>query len=253
MLLALSAVLSLPERNANIVVGSATVQLPIALRSLFPPLLALLSGLGAEAVLRAHPIAEAGQLRFSVRYWALPVALTVIALVLQPQAPTVLYQVLGLLAFALVFSGVLAALYFSLDAQGVGYRRARATLNLTCYAVALLLFLLIPPTWGPAARGAVTGGVALLLALELLRGTQLGGQRVGLYAAIVALVMAEVAAVLPLAGRSPLTNGLLLLVLFYVLVGFSWQTLLRRLNRRVALELALVGVLALALILFFAP
>ncbi|MCS6844610.1 MAG: hypothetical protein NZ528_09890 [Caldilineales bacterium] len=252
MLLALSAVLALPPKGANLIVGNTTVTLPADLASLFPPLLALLSGLGTEAVLRAHPIAEAGGLRFSARYWALPVALTMIAAVLQPQAPSALYQALGLLAFALLLSGVLAALYYSLDAQGVGYRRARAWLNLTCYAVALLLFLLIPRSWGIAARSAVTGGVALLLALELLRGTQLGGQRVGLYAAIVAAVMAEVALVLPLLGRSELSNGLLLLLLFYLLVSFSWQTLLRRLNRLVAVELLVVGAVGLALILLFA-
>ena len=77
-----------------------------------------------------------------------------------------------MLAFAGVLSVVLAALYFTLDADAPGYRRARAVLNLTCYAIALLLFLLIPSSWSEVGRSLTLGGVAALLALELLRGTE---------------------------------------------------------------------------------
>ncbi len=251
--LAASALLSLPERGAAIAVGDVTFRLPLPASTLFPILLIVLVGSGTEAVVRAHPLADQGRLRLTVRFWALPVALTLIALMVQPLAPSVLYWVVGLLAFALILAGVLAILYFSLDVTAVGYRRARALLNLVCYAIALLLFLLIPSHWSNLARSPVLGAISLLLALELLRGTQLGGRLVGMYAAIVALVVAEVAAVLPFLGVSALTGGLLLLLLFYLLVGLAWQSLMRRLDRRVGLEFALVGCVSLVLILLFVP
>jgi hypothetical protein len=251
--LAASAVLSLPDRGATVALGDVTFVFPFAVSSLFPVLLALLAGTGTEAVVRAHPLAGQGRLRLTIRFWALPVALTLIALVVQPLAPSVLYWAVGLLVFALTLAGVLVVLYFSLDVEATGYRRARAILNLVCYAIALLLFLLIPPAWSNLARSLVLGGVGSLLALELLRGTQFGGRLVGMYAAIVALVLVEVAAILPLTKVSALSGGLLLLLLFYLLVGLAWQSLLGRLNRRIALEFALVGAIGLILILLFVP
>lgn len=251
--LAASAFVSLPGRGADVLLGGRTLALPVTASAAFPVLLALLAGAGTEAVVRAHPLAHTGRLRLTMRFWALPIALTLIAALVQPLATSILYWAVGVLGFALLLGAVMLALVYSLDPQGVGYRRARALLNLTCYAIALMLFLLIPPEWQPWARSLTLGGVTLLLALELLRGTQLGGRQVSLYAAVVALVVAEVSAALSLTGLSALSSGLLLLLLFYLLVGLAWQSLLRRLNRRVVLEFAAVGLAGLALVLLFAP
>jgi hypothetical protein len=65
-------------------------------------------------------------------------------------------------------------------------------------------------------------------------------------------VIGEVAAILPYAGLGRLSSGLLLLLLFYLLVGLAWQGLLRRLNQRVVLEFVAVAVVGLALILILA-
>jgi hypothetical protein len=220
---------------------------------LIPVILALLAGSGTEAVVRSHPWAQAGWLRLTFRLWALPVAVTLIAALLLPLAPSTLYWVIGLLAFALFLSVVLGAIYFSVDPEGPAYRRSRLVLNLTCYAIALVLFLLVPSTWGDIARALTFGGVTMLLTLELLRGTRGRVAYVTLYAFVVALVVAEVAVVLPLSGLSSLGLGLLLLLLFYLLVGLSWQSLMSRLTKRVALEFGMVGLVGLILILAFAP
>lgn len=253
MTLAATALLSLPGQGADLLVGDRSLALPVASTSAIPVILALLAGSGTEAVVRAHPLALAGQLRVSVRFWALPIAVTLIAALTLPLAPSVLYWAVGLLGFALFLSAVLAALYFSLDVEGAGYRRARLTLNLTCYAIALVLFLLVPESLSNVARSLTFGGVTLLLALELLRGTGARVRYVTLYAVIVAVIVAEVAAVIPLTGLSTISSGLLLLLLFYLLVGLSWQSLMDRLTRRVALEFGAVALVGLALILAFAP
>jgi hypothetical protein len=249
--LAASAWIRLPGQGANLLAGEGSLALPIAGSDVVPLLLALLAGTGAQAVIQAHPLAN--RLRFSVRLWALPIAVTMIAFLLLPSAPSILYWAAGILLFAAALSGVLAALYISLDANATGYRRARALLNLVCYAVALLLFLLIPETWGAVGRALVLGGVAVLLALELLRGSRARIRWVTLYAAIIGTVVTQVTWVLAQTNLSMLSAGLLLLLLFYLLVGLAWQTLLNRLTRRVVLEFLAVGVFGLLLILILTP
>jgi uncharacterized membrane protein YeaQ/YmgE (transglycosylase-associated protein family) len=251
--LAASALVSLPGRGAGLALGERTIALPFAAASLLPLLLALLAGSGAQAVVQSHPLARQGRLRLTTRFWALPIAVTLIAAILLPRAPSVLYWAVLLLGMAVLLSAVLVALYFSLDSGATGYRRARAALNLVCYAVALVLFLLIPDTWPAAGRALVLGVVAMLLALELLRGTQARGSLVALYAFIVGAVVAQVAFGLLLTTLSPLSASLLLLVLFYLLVSLIWQTLLDRVTRRVLLEFAAVALAALAIILLLAP
>ncbi|HSN77494.1 MAG TPA: hypothetical protein VL334_20675 [Anaerolineae bacterium] len=251
--LAASALVSLPGRGASVALGEQTLTLPIAAANLLPLLLALLAGAGAQAVVQAHPLARQGRLRLPIRFWALPIAVTLIAAILLPRAPSVVYWAALLLAMAALLSAVLVALYFSLDSEATGYRRARAVLNLVCYAVALVLFLLIPSTWPEAGRAIVLGGVASLLALELLRGTQARASSVALYAFIVGAVVAQVAFGLLLTSLSSLSASLLLLVLFYLLVSLTAQTLLDRLTRRIVLEFAAVGLAALLVILVLSP
>ena len=74
-----------------------------------------------------------------------------------------------------------------------------------------------------------------------------------LYALIVGVVVAQVTWALLLTGLSSLSTSLLLLLLFYLLVGLAWQTLLDRLSRRVAFEFAAVGLAGLVIILVLAP
>lgn len=251
--MAATALVSLPGQGDSINLAGLTFQLPLPVSTLAPLLVALLAGSGTEAVVRAHPLAFQGKLRLTVRFWALPVAIAMIALVLLPRAPSELYWTAGLLIGALLLSLVLAALYFSLDYESPGYRRARAFLNLVCYAIALMLFLLIPDGWSEVGRALILGGVAALLALELLRGSLGKTSEVLLYALIIGLVVAQVAWALLLTGLSSLSAGLLLLLLFYLLIGVTWQTLLDRITRRVLLEFSMVGLAGLALVLILAP
>ncbi|HNS04201.1 MAG TPA: hypothetical protein PKM78_17655, partial [Anaerolineae bacterium] len=66
-------------------------------------------------------------------------------------------------------------------------------------------------------------------------------------------VVAQVAFSLLLTGLSPLSASLLLLVLFYLLVSLTWQTLQDRITRRVLLEYAAVALAALFIILLLTP
>ena len=116
-----------------------------------------------------------------------------------------------------------------------------------------MLFLLIPGGWSEVGHALILGGVAALLALELLRGSLGKTSDVIMYAVITGLVVAQVAWALLLTGLSSLSAGLLLLLLFYLLIGVTWQTLLDRITRRVLLEFSMVGLAGLALVLILAP
>lgn len=252
MFLALGSLLRLPGEGTQLALAGLSLDLPFDVANAVPVLPALLAGAGAEAVVRAHPLARLGELRLTMRFWALPVAVTLIAIVVLPLAPSTGYWGLGLLVFAVLLSSVLVALFYSLNPNAAGYRRARSALNLICYAIALLLFLLVPEEWGNLARAVVLGGVTLLLSLELLRGARARVSAVTLYALVVGFVVAQVAWVLPLTELNMLASGLLLLLLFYLFVGLAWQSLMDRLTRQVALEFGAVGLGGLLLILIFA-
>jgi hypothetical protein len=68
------------------------------------------------------------------------------------------------------------------------------------------------------------------------------------YSLIIGLVLGQVTWALNYWLLPGLTGGLLLLLIFYLLVGVAQQGLQDRLNRRVLLEFAIFGVVALLLI-----
>jgi hypothetical protein len=218
---------------------------------------AALAASGAASVISIHPVVqETGGFLYRRfwPYWALPTALSILSVLLIPQAPTRIFQVavLGLGGFSVAFS--LFSLYITVDPGTIGFRRSRLLLNVLAYAAALVLFLLVYQTRTRSLlSGTLVAGTAALLAAELLRTTAPRTELVLSYAAIVGLILGEVTWALnywPLPG---LTGGLLLLLIFYLTVGLAQQGLQERLNTRVLLEFALFGVLALILIAVVGP
>jgi hypothetical protein len=217
--------------------------------------IAALAGSGAESVISAHPFfqQEGGQRGRTWPYWALPAALSILTVLLIPQAPTRIFQVavLGMGGFAVAFS--LFSLYITVDPGSSGFRRSRLLLNILAYSAALVLFLLVYQTRTRSLlSGTLVAGTAALLAAELLR-TNARADLVLSYAAIVGLILGQVTWALnywPLPG---VTGGLLLLLIFYLIVGMAQQGLQGHLTRRVLIEFILFGALALILIAVVGP
>jgi hypothetical protein len=187
-------------------------------------------------------------------FWGLPIALALVAVFLLPLAPTLLYWIMGLAATGVALGLAMAGIYYTIDPFQTGYRRARLGLNALTYAVALVLFLVVYRT---RVRSIISATeimlVAALLALELLRGSERPTALVALYAGIAGLVMGQATWALNYWRLNGLTGGLVLLVLFYNVVGLSQNALQRRLTRRVLIEYSLLTIAALALIWEFAP
>jgi hypothetical protein len=217
----------------------------------------ILAGLvasGTEAVVRAHPLRDSGELGPQWLFWGLPVALIAVALLLLPVAPSRLYWLAGLTLTGVTLGLSLAGIYYTMDPFATGYRRTRLALNALTYGIALVLYLVVYRT---RARSIVSATeimlVSSLLALELLRGSQRPTSQVALYAVITGLVLGQATWVLNYMRLQSLTGGLLLLLFFYNMVGLSQHAIQGRISRRVVIEFALITVAALALIWEYAP
>lgn len=277
--LAAQRFLALPERSFTATLFGSPVTLNITDNAILGVLLAGLVASGAEAVLRAHPGNLGGRMRrgrpassgaFAATgesiewanpagrdhwvFWGLPIALTVVAVLLLPFTPTVIYWVIGLIATGLALGFSMAGIYYTVDPFQPGYRRARLGLNALTYATALVLFLVVYRT---RVRSVVSATEVLvvsgLLALELLRGSGRPTVLIALYAAIAGLVLGQATWVLNYWRLDSLTGGLVLMVAFYNVVGLAQHGLQGRIRRRMLIEYGLITVTTLALIWEFAP
>jgi hypothetical protein len=187
-------------------------------------------------------------------FWSLPIALVIVALLLLPVAPTRLYWLLGLLLTGLALGLSLAGLYHTIDPFAPGYRRARLGMNALTYGVALLLFLVVYRT---RVRSIISATEIMLLsgllALELLRGSERPTFLVTLYAGITGLVLGQATWALNYWRLDSLSGGLILLLLFYNIVGLAQHALQGRISRRIVLEFGLITIAALALIWELTP
>jgi hypothetical protein len=261
--LAAQRLLVLPTHTFSTTVLGSPISIPLAGTTVLAALLAGLVATGAESVVRAHPRNQPGALGIwtasarartaSLRnhwvYWALPIALVVVAHLLLPLAPSRLYWLVGLMLTGTLLGLGMAGIYYTIDPFATGYRRARLGLNALTYGVALLLFLVVYRT---RTRSIVSATevmlVSTLLALELLRGSERPTSLVALYAGITGLVLGQATWALNYMRLDGLTGGLLLLLLYYNIVGLSQHALQGRIGRRVLFEFGLITVATLALI-----
>lgn len=281
--LAAQRFLVLPERALTTEVLGSPVTLTITANTLLAVLLMGLVATGTEAIVRAHPLGEAYDDRRRHRvassatptrapapltaderlrlfrpshwvYWGAPTGLILVAVFLLPYAPSTAYWVLGLIAVGVALGLTVAGIYYTIDPFQRGYRRARLGLNAITYALALLLFLVVYRT---RERSIISATqvllVSSLLALELLRSTGRPTILIAIYAGITGLILGQATWVLNYWRLNSLTGGLVLLVLFYDIVGLSQHALQGKLRRRIVLEYALITITAMALIWEFAP
>lgn len=283
MALAAQRFLQLPVRTFEGTLFGSPITLTLTANTVLIALLAALVASGTEAVVRAHPRSQRAPLREAAAqpssrprssvgvavdgesstgiqrrdhwvFWGLPIALVIVAVLLLSLASSLGYWVLGLILTGIALGASMAGIYYTVDPFQVGYRRARLGMNALTYAIALLLFLVVYRT---RVRSIVSGTEVLLLssllALELLRGSERPTLLVALYAGVTGLVLGQATWTLNYWRLDSLTGGLVLLVLFYDIVGLSQNALQGRINRRILLEYGLISLAAMALIWEFAP
>lgn len=228
--------------------------------------IALLTASGTARAIGAHPLFAENATVYGADgarspagrtwlFWGLPAAVSILAVLLAPEARTPLFQAGAALLSGGLISIILFNLYATADRESPAYGQARILLNLLSYAAALALFLLVYQTGiRSLLSGSLIAATAALLTVELLRDVTPKVHVVLSYAALVGLVLGEVAWALnywPLSGAS---GGLLLLLVFYLFVGLARHALHEGyLSRRLVLEYTGFAILALVLIVLIGP
>jgi hypothetical protein len=246
--------IELPTRTFSFHVFGSLASIRLSATGLMAILLASLACTGTDSLVRSHPLIRRGESRYTFAFWALPGLSVVAATLLLPLAPNRPYWLGGLALTALLLLLIAVAQYHTVDPADPGYWIARLALNISVYIVAFGLFTLI---YGSKARSLLsattTAAVGSLLALELLRGVHPNLRLTSLYALITGLALGEITWALNYGTAGRLTDGLLLLLVFYLITGLSREGLLRRFNRRALVEFALVALVGLGLIIKYRP
>lgn len=217
-------------------------------------LLVGLSCAGTEAVMRTHPQVRRHIVRYTFPTWVLP-GLTTLALALfLPSSPSLLYWLIGLVVGGAALAWLILMHYRLLDHQAQTWASVQIGHGLIAYLLALIFFTSIYRT---RLRSMITATavtfVASLIALSILGDEKQPLRKLGLYAGIIGLVLGETTWALNYWRANVLTVGVLLMLLFYVLVGVAREQMRGTLSRRIVSEFLVVAALGMGVILLFGP
>ncbi len=205
---------------------------------------------GTDHIVHSHWRVHLRQKRYVLTLLILPALLTFGAFLFirLPIFGTGPAAVAGLLVTAFLLYAVITCQYHTIDPEDSMYPFARFSLNLIGYLTAFSLFSAI---YSSKIRSSVSATailiISVLIALELLRGTESSVQRTWLYAVVVGVIMGQVTWALNYWVISGLAGGLFLLVAFYLLCGIVQNYFFGKLNLRLAVEFGIVGLAGLGL------
>jgi hypothetical protein len=250
--LGISMLYRLPTTTLRFNALGSPISLSFTESSVAAAFLSLLAAAGADSVVSVHPyflVQRQRRRRWMWTFWALPMALTIISTYVLTLTTVGLLRVLALLGSGALLALAFFCLYATVERGQIGYRRARFVLDALAYGSALALFLFVYQTRTRSLlSGTLVAMTAILLAVEILRTIAPRSRLVFVYSAIIGLLLGQVTWALNYWALPGLTGGLLLLLIFYLLVGIAQQGLQDRLTRRVLIEFALFGLVALVLI-----
>lgn len=251
--LVVSQVIELPTRTVSFVALGVPTTVYLSSRWFIGALLVVLTGAGTDSIVRSHPEARDGVWGYSLSFWGVPCAVTLLSLLLLPLSPDKLFWLGGLALTGLLLSLIIIAQYHTIDLRGRYYGVARWGLNLAVY---LCVFVFSAAIYGARARSLLSAtAISVLgaaLAAELLRGkaSRQAMRRAWLYSLIGGILLGEVAWALNHLSLGQAAGGVFFLLVFYVVSGLTKQHLRGRLVGRVMVEFAIVSLLGLGLLYF---
>lgn len=252
-----SLLVDLPTVVVRFWAFGSPISIPFTDSVWFALFLAVLAAAGAQSVVGVHPAVtgrHGGNRVTTWPFWALPTALVSIAAVLLPLAPGPVMQAIALILSGTLLALVYYALYATVDEESSGFRRARLSLDALAYGSALVLFLFVYQTRTRSLlSGTLVALTATLLALEVLRTVADRPSTALIYSGIIGLILGQVTWALNYWLLPGLTGGLILLLIFYLLLGIAQQGMQERLNRRVVIEFGVFALVALLLIAWVGP
>jgi hypothetical protein len=250
--LALYFVLAFPANTATFTILGSPLTLISPLQWLVALLLGGLAMAGADAVMRLQPALPTRRLSYLATFWMLPGLLIFLATQTLGLAPHAVAWAIGLVIVGLLlWLTIMAEFWQATQAATRRHRWASVWQQVIGYTMALLFFIIIYRTRSRSAVSAT--GIMLvsgMIALALLRQRR-HVTKIWLFAFIIGLSLGQITWALNYWRIDALTGGLLLLLIFYVLVGLAQQRLLGKLSRRALWEFGSVAVVALIVIFNF--
>ncbi len=214
---------------------------------------------GTEAVMRVHPLVRRGVVRYTFPSWSLPALATMALTIVLPASPGLLYWLLGLIIGGATIAWLMVAHYELLWRRtdpDTGPRTAvlQTGKSVIAYLIGLVFFVSIYET---RLRSLVTAtslaAVSAVIATSILNSERCSLAQGMVYAAVIGLLMGEMTWALNYWRANALTVGVLLMMVFYVLVGLAREHLRGTMAPRVLWEFLGVAALGVWIAIRFAP
>ncbi len=239
-------VVELPTRAATVLFLGSPLTITLTTDSLLLILIPVLTCAGVDWVLREHPDVRAGEVPFLFPFWIAPAFAALAVSTLLTRIPTWPLWLVVLALGVVIIAALVFAEYVSLSPNARGYASARLVLTSVSYAIAFALFTLVYSTRERSIISAtLTSLIAAGLALDLMAPHIVGLRNAGLFAGIIGLLVGQATWALNYWNISNWSAGVVLLAVFYALIGLAQQYFQDRLTRGVLAEFAVVTAIAL--------
>jgi intracellular septation protein A len=250
----LGAVLDIPSRAFQFQPLGTPLTLHITGPWVMSAILVGLCCAGTEAIMRTHPAVRRGTTRYTFPSWILPGLTTIALATLLPESPSFFAWVAGLALGGAMLAWLIVADYHTYGTREHSETALQVGLRLIAFVLSLVFFAVIYRT---RLRSLVTATTVSLvsstIALYVLFSQRSRLDRSVLYAAAIGLIMGQTTWALNYWRMHPLSVGVLLMLLFYVLVGIVREHVRGQFSRQVVLEFLAVAILGIWVIVRFGP
>ncbi len=249
--LAMTRLLEVPIRPVSTVFLGSQLGLDLSATTIMPTIMLGMGITAAESLVRSHPFARQGKLNRSAMFWIVPGLLVAALAAWLVSVNDIGLWTAGLLVSSILIPLALAAEYAAVDpAPG---RRSAIQWGQTVL-IHLLAVIIFTRIYDIRARSLLSGTAVLVI--TTLLATRIFWPLVDdvgsafLLGATTGVLLGLMTWVLNYWQLSSLQGGLLLLAMFYVVMGLIQQYLYGRFGKQILLEYGSVGVLSLLVILF---
>lgn len=247
-------VLELPTRAFTLTPLGTPLTLYVTGTHVLTLLLVGMACTGTEAIMRLHPLVRRGVEHHTFTAWILPGLATLALTATLPRSPDLISWLAGLVIGGAVIAWLMLVQYQLLGMRADERRGLETGKALVAQALSLVLFVTI---YGTRARSLVTAtsvsAIAFLISLSVLGDVNTRQRQRTLYAGVIGLLLGETTWALNYWHANALAMGVLLMLLFYVLVGVAREHLRGSLDRRVLFEFLGVALIGIWIAVRFAP
>ncbi len=200
-----------------------------------------------DRMMRAHPQFRLLAPTFPPALWILPALLSLGSVLFFRLVEGDALKIGGLAASVVLLTIVVVSQYHSINPADRRFGLARFFLHITTYIVAAGFYIAIfQKDLGPLSTASGIGFITLLLSLELFRENAGDAAKAWLYAAVVALILSQIAFAMDFLPLDQLAASIISLLAFYLFTGIVLNHFAHRLTKGTVVEFTVVAAIGLA-------